>query len=36
MPPFNATPSHEFLTLLTIFRQAERIKTLVVGVNQKL
>ena len=35
MPPLNAAPSHEFLTLLTIFRQAERIKTLVVGVNQK-
>ena len=35
MPPLIAAPSHEFSTLLTIFRQAERIKTLVVGVNQK-
>ena len=35
MPPLIAAPPHEFSTLLTIFRQAERIKTLVVGVNQK-
>ena len=35
MPPLIAAPSHEFSTLLTIFRKAERIKTLVVGVNQK-
>ena len=35
MPPLIAAPSHEFSTLLTIFRQAERIKALVVGVNQK-
>ena len=35
MPLLIAAPSHEFSTLLTIFRQAERIKTVVVGVNQK-
>ena len=35
MPPLIAAPSHEFSTLLTIFRQVARIKTLVVGVNQK-
>ena len=35
MPPLIAAPSHEFSTLLTIFRQAERIKTMVVGMNQK-
>ena len=35
MPPLTAAPSHEFSTLLTIFRQAERIKTMVVDVNQK-
>ena len=35
MPPLIAAPSHEFSTLLTIFRQVERIKALVVGVNQK-
>ena len=35
MPPLIAAPSHKFSTLLTIFRQAERIKTMVVDVNQK-
>ena len=36
MSPLIAAPSHEFSTLLTIFRQAERIKTMVVGANQKI
>ena len=35
IPSLIAVPLHEFSTLLTIFRQPERIKTLVVGVSQK-
>ena len=34
-PPLIAARSHEFSTLRTIFRRAERIKTLVVGMDQK-